>query len=1741
MHRMMGPLPPFLGGKSNNNKSTAFGQSATLSSKEKKYMSNVEKALQSFESVDEWADYIAFLMKLQNALQSNPDKSITNWIPFDFRVSITLSKCISPSLPSGVHKKTIEVFNTIFDILQTENMSQSITLWLPAILPLMSYASISIKQDLLDLYNKYICKIDPIVIRSCFKSLLLSLLSALDDTTSEFFDSSLSVIESLKNQLNDITHFWQCMLLTVITSPDKRVGAMEYLTRKLPSFIINEKINDDDLSKDKLLSLLTLDGVSCLTPTPGLLIKAFCKAMDDDNLFVQRGFFDLLLTKLPLNSPVFEVLVDRKEKELLFLYVTNTVLKKDMSLNRRLWNWLLGPEPASLSLSANEGSSPHHLSRLDYFKKYSYPYLLNSLLNLVKDKEQKDSNVLIDDFIRVCNISVSIMDKWEIGQSVLPELFIPILQVSKYINDNYPLEFDNVIKYSNELFDGIETNIIWSGILKLLKNNDIHLVLFILKNYNVEDEDMVITHVPLILLSAFSLFKYDLKWTNLIESLIKLVPQRALLPFELSDKKFKQPNYYTDEVNDGIVNKINNYYLESIKTSESLDIIKPFENTDFAGLYLGFTAKLTLECLKNHNSIFLNCTKIFEDLVQTIPNSKDEYWDMKLIRDEILGLENKEINIEVSFGISYLFKYLIKGLNKLEILRLLKITTKSLWKCLEETGGKYQVEIVKKIWNLEMIVGASYLEATICELLLQENNFENRIQNFNILWMHLNDDSRESKTILHRPLYLILEEMNNDIYLFSINKWLKSTNHSGTLNKIFQIVSSELFINEFLEESFSLTNDINKIDFKKISYDLEIIFNLLNLNDEILNNFKLELCVIDNNKQIELIKARNWNISTYKSFMIIVLTKFMEMDTTAELITSDDIYLDYLKCVRLSLKVINLLIDGNEVNFNRIFQSLINNCEENCMNNPNKSAINSYYLESISKMVKLSIKKNQTTSIFDIKTINLLDFLTIGIKSSSSCNDFNNWIELILSIAEYYPDIIFQISNGLIDCICSKIEIEYLPGIRNNDIFSINDPVCELILGMEQMLMKCHKHLGYILSDIFGLNNINNNSISGSSKENGFFGSVIQGVFQLEATDDKNEGTKRKRYLIESFRRSIFTVYQIWTNCEKKLVDNSKLNDLKTLNYCFNKIKFRCKKLIEQNYLLEPLETIESLIECYENNEHKGFKLFENLDVCKQKIILPYILDSIISRVNYLSLEEQRRSSLISKLNEFRISSFLIEYCKNLKDDENLELIWNDIQSFFKDTFSNISYYKYIYPNLLRFLCLIGVKVQNTKLGKNKKNNKDISDNFIKLINLCITIKIGSKNQNTLSNIILQNNDSTNEKEQDDNENKEKIIFRDDVCIALIEIVPSMKSLITENDKLITIFSNIINGISGHINKSGNISFDTLSPYIVELLATLSSNDICKEIKIWKNFVYEILNDSGFFKMNTENLSKWDIIMKNWILNDENRLNDIINSKLTFLTSSTNSAGTLLFNWNDEAEILNGNIPYIKRIIYLLLINEKDTFIGLVSNLINKINEFFKAFRQMTKYCLIESWILTLLRCLVLKFNESHLINCWTLLNKSMFYIFNEVYQEEIGEEGEEGEEKKDNNEILIFNKVFLQSCKLLDVLVILNQEEFQLSEWIFISDNIDGIFKSIKDGNEIGIVEKLSKRPGSSSANLKFVVSKDKKVPMLKDITDINNILELKRFFSMIKINKYETEYDLLDIDYSSIEKDIFNDLFIL
>ena len=92
-----------------------------------------------------------------------------------------------------------------------------------------------------------------------------------------------------------------------------------------------------------LLTRCHLDITSVVGKDVGLMIRAFAAALEDENLLVRRGALDILLQILKMDSHAMQK-AHPDDRAILMRAATGVVLRRDLSLNRRLYTWLLGPD-----------------------------------------------------------------------------------------------------------------------------------------------------------------------------------------------------------------------------------------------------------------------------------------------------------------------------------------------------------------------------------------------------------------------------------------------------------------------------------------------------------------------------------------------------------------------------------------------------------------------------------------------------------------------------------------------------------------------------------------------------------------------------------------------------------------------------------------------------------------------------------------------------------------------------------------------------------------------------------------------------------------------------------------------------------------------------------------------------------------------------------------------------------------------------------------------------------------------------------------------------------------------------------------------------------------------------------------------------------------------------------------------------------------------------------------------------
>ncbi|GMM29260.1 Dop1 protein [Martiniozyma asiatica (nom. inval.)] len=797
-----------------------------LTSKEKRYSSNVERALASFEAITEWPDYISFLTKLHKALLSNPDIS-NHWIPYEKQVAFLLAKCMATQLPSGVHRKTLEVYPVVFDIVGMK----SLDIWLLGFSGLGEF-SINVKELLVSLFDEIITHSSEDELKRACRGLLISLFPGLEEK--EIYDPVINLIQKLRKRIGDV-HFWQCTFLAIITG-DNKEGALEYLTKWLPEFKV------EITNRDQILADLG-NAKACVTPEGGLLSKAILTGLKDDNVYVVRGFFDLILNKMPLDSGIWSI-CDKN----IIRWALECVLRRDMSLNRRLWSWLLGP-----------GES--EVARIEYFKKYAISTIQSVLLEIIEEHPGKAS--------RMC---ITMMDRWEVGSPIIPHVFVKIL---KKTFQNFPNDA-TITKNVSELVDVVESKVIWEKIYELVKAGELDVVEWVLEKFNVGEEEMITIHAPLIL--CFILNVSEFPNLNVATMLIQLIPTRALLP---PDRKFTSIN---------IQEKIDEYY--------STDSEVPFSPLQFSSIFIkSIEQKMEYFIQKKQFSEFNKICEVLNLLWSVIPEC---FWDGSFL-----------INYDwdnISTGVLLIFEHIVS--DNLSKAKYLKRLLKSLWVSLLQTKDTV---IVDRILKLEMIVPTGILEAALTAMFLTLDPFD-QLNMFRLFW-------RDSTNTIIRPLYIILDLLDDELCCHETIKWIEQCDQDQSLSQIIEIVT------KFPDDNASLMYQLSKIE------------SLLRIPTVLL-----------------LFKRK----SDYKASFLKDVIPLLKNGNS--------------QCTVKILSILGLIIDGSESKFDDLVQNLTTTVT---------AVTTPHYLELFTSIMKLSSKNQLNVSLFDPSHDTFLKFVTTGLSTSS--------------------------------------------------------------------------------------------------------------------------------------------------------------------------------------------------------------------------------------------------------------------------------------------------------------------------------------------------------------------------------------------------------------------------------------------------------------------------------------------------------------------------------------------------------------------------------------------------------------------------------------------------------------------------------------------------------------------------------------------------------------------------------------
>ncbi|MCJ1474090.1 hypothetical protein MMC13_002748 [Lambiella insularis] len=1802
----------------------------------RRYASGIERVLSSFETtVEEWADYISFLGRLLKALQNKPAET-TN-IPHKALISKRLSQCLNPALPSGVHQKTVEVYAYIFTSLGRSGLSADLSLYLPGLMPVLSFAALSVKPAVLALFETFIVALNTSSLRPALKAIILALLPCLEEEGTEEFDRTLQILSVLKEVIggehkdtvskSDASgdqYFWQCIFLASITSRSRRPGALAYLTRKLPQ--LGHPLSTKSPGAEKNgrssspgdLSGLNLAINAVASPEPGLLVRCFCAGLCDEQLLTQRGFLDLLLTHLPLHSPVLQVKVIHEDLEKLISAATSVVARRDMSLNRRLWSWFLGPELASEHSNGSVVTPGQEAFAYQshYFEQYGLNQLIRTILSAIDSNTESPL-----ERARPLRICLSLMDRWEVGGLVVPQIFLPAMKsVWQYQNIAPSRESTaEVLRSAIMFFDGVESGMIWAAIFKVMTNafdrlsdrfaesgEDLKLIFFIVTTFNIREEEMLVVHLPLASLvlllhvTALSLKNSSqetpgcsdviLLALRITNRLLDLIPPRAFVSEALLQHGNKRSSG-EDISSQDVLNlaKVERFYS---RNQGNLDIegqpLTPQE-VGRAILQAAFET-VTLMLQPDAPATYIEtdtAITLLNVVIRKVPKAQKP--SLEEFSTTLLGVSPE---IVMDKRPSTPFPLVAGKVSALETVcsaprsdpwvsddflrQLIPSLVVSLWSSLSPSRPRYNVEAARCLWRLQTVATDKKLvESTISTLLRSREVYDETnpidredARRFATLWMHspstsaiaqsrrsslvrgTNENGPDTNSasdliLLERPLILLLDILDSPrstIFDFVVS-WLQSLPNINLV--IDMLIDRAVFhpstvITQSAGPSYSTIDQT--VDAGLCIYYLQLLLRIIEYSP---SNAWSALAVMSNlkvNDDTRRSKDNSENGDMHlqlKQTALLLLRQLLDGPTSASIIELE-VEGPLLEELNSSVELAenSLQLSLMEVMVVAIRTRLSSQDYSGAIKR--QRPLSRDHIRVPSSLSAFTDGDDRKTPRLKITTLppKLLRCLILGLTSRNSRPVLDGWITFLSACLPLYGDSIFQILIPLVECFCNTLgaafkNVQSTFGKTQDEDTETFEPTLALLLnGLEQSLATAHDRL--MTEDISSTP-----VKSPEQQQQSFFGTMVSGVFAPETNRAKSTTANNRLTVLLCFKDAVRVCFTIWSWGDYG--PNSPLQDSaasSSFNYTILRLRNRTRRIFEHLFAAEALECLETLIELWlaltkEDSAIRSvsiLNLLHALETSTPKNAIPAMFNAIYSRTNPSALDPIRKSTLTSNISDTSLAAFLVAYTRSL-DDDAMDEIWNDCMTFLKDVLANPMPHRQTLPRLLEFTAVLGEKVDNTNFGEQRKMRRELGDLFVRLLTATLTIRpmgFSLESPHPTSHEKLSADGSGSRRSLDSRGSTGS----DGLINVLATITPNLSKVLTDSDRIASTTLTISAQVIGPTFRSKSFP-ENISQRTLDLMIALSS--IAETTRPWRKDVAEAFNDSKFFSTPLSLAQEgWVPIIRQWSLGDKERMPEL----LSRLTSPT-SAG-IMFGVGANSARLEADRKTqlnLRRIAFLILTAAKDTFVINLVSLQEKIVDLLNATAASSPSSTTRAEIYMVFRALLLKTSAHHLASMWPTINSELYDAISSVFPNQ----------STDHQNVTCL----LQVCKLLDVLLTLELDDFQMQEWLFITDTTDAVYRS-SDAQSVAMVDELAEELDSSTETSRFTntslsgaLQGGKRKPLLTSSVTSgigkDDLMEkvLRPFFRHLSIYAFESTYSMEAPDWKACFDDLMADLF--
>jgi len=579
--------------------------------------------------------------------------------------------------------------------------------------------------------------------------------------------------------------------------------------------------------------------------------------------------------------------------------------------------------------------------------------------------------------------------------------------------------------------------------------------------------------------------------------------------------------------------------------------------------------------------------------------------------------------------------------------------------------------------------------------------------------------------------------------------------------------------------------------------------------------------------------------------------------------------------------------------------------------------------------------------------------------------------------------------------------------------------------------------------------------------------------------------------------------------------------------------------------------SLESVVECW-NTEKPSLSLtiipaFELVDALAASAhdVVHMICESITCRVTGLS-DKNRKQVINPSVSDSLLFRFLENYLNQLEGPLAVQ-VWHRFLQLAKDVISNIKDSRpQVFP-VLRCVSILADKITQTTALEDRRIRKDLQETYGKLLDATVVSVNRSTDTNYWPRRNLKDSHGANGRDSplpgvlSDVRLDEKPISRPatpppgvdraDQGPHIVQYIgdialPRLRKFLVDNDRVLTVCTNIMYYIVSPAlkTKSRPLDFDPTISIILREMTRISV-----AIKTWRSVVSDIVNDSRFFTCSVEAGMNSRSIIQAWVDTDKSAFVD-------FLGKVTSAPSTNIFtNRETENQLRSMNM---RRMSYILLCGEKNQFLTSLPTIQEKLVDTLKN----TSAPVVQAEVYLCVRVLMCRLSQHNLDSFWPVILSEMYRLLEQTMIEI----------PSDGSEAL---SLILSVCKFIDLLLVLQTEEFQMHQWIFVTDTIDAVYRPDEIPPE-AMLDQLSEIAGGlpppqesaqNSLNAAFGVLSTPgsnprmlRRPMLTHLRQIDSIRDLVSFFSIVSVATYESIYSSGgNIDWDEVERGLLSDMF--